>query len=127
MTPEVWRATGVAAVLLAEIVAGDSLVAATYETTDDLMAYMSSSTSQYSLIFSIYSQRKILFTDALDFSESSTLEPKLSSVSPPTETTMMREIKKIEVFSSDFARVETPFLIGMWIFCASIAKIGKST
>lgn len=50
MTPEAWRATGVAAVLLAKIVAGDSLVATTYETTDGLMAYMSSSTSQYLLI-----------------------------------------------------------------------------
>ena len=29
------------------------------------------------------------------------------------------------IVSVEFTRVETPFLIGIWIFFASIAKIGK--
>lgn len=33
--------------------------------------------------------------------------------------------KRYAVASVEFARVETPFLIGVWIFCASLAKIGK--
>ncbi|KDR14983.1 Sodium/hydrogen exchanger 3, partial [Zootermopsis nevadensis] len=32
--------------------------------------------------------------------------------------------KRYDVMSVDFARVETPFIIGVWIFCASLAKIG---
>jgi len=31
----------------------------------------------------------------------------------------------IHVFVVEFARVETPFIIALWIFCASLAKIGK--
>lgn len=46
MTPDAWRATGMAAVLLAEIVAGDSYVGSTYDTTDGLMSFMSSSTGK---------------------------------------------------------------------------------
>lgn len=30
----------------------------------------------------------------------------------------------IHVFTADFARVEIPFIISLWIFCASLAKIG---
>jgi hypothetical protein len=33
--------------------------------------------------------------------------------------------KRYAVTSVDFARVETPFIIGVWIFCASLAKIGE--
>lgn len=32
-----------------------------------------------------------------------------------------------KVFSVEFHRVETPFIIGIWIFFASLAKIGKFT
>jgi len=65
--------------------------------------------------------------DGLEMTESSSFEPKLSSLTPTGDTTVtaVKEIKKIDVFTLDFVRVETPFLIGMWIFCASIAKIGK--
>lgn len=31
----------------------------------------------------------------------------------------------IHVFTADFARVEIPFIISLWIFCASLAKIGS--
>lgn len=30
----------------------------------------------------------------------------------------------IHVFTAEFARVEIPFIISLWIFCASLAKIG---
>lgn len=35
--------------------------------------------------------------------------------------------KRYPVISVSFHRVETPFIIGLWIFCASLAKIGKLT
>jgi sodium/hydrogen exchanger-like protein 3 len=35
------------------------------------------------------------------------------------------ESKRYPVASVEFARVETPFIIGVWIFCASLAKIGE--
>lgn len=31
----------------------------------------------------------------------------------------------IKVVKVDFEEVETPFIIALWIFCASLAKIGK--
>lgn len=34
-------------------------------------------------------------------------------------------IKRYDVASVSFQRVETPFIIGLWIFCASLAKIGE--
>lgn len=34
-------------------------------------------------------------------------------------------VERYKIMTVDFARVETPFLIGLWIFCASLAKIGK--
>ncbi|XP_050311886.1 sodium/hydrogen exchanger 3 isoform X2 [Anthonomus grandis grandis] len=40
---------------------------------------------------------------------------------------VQKEEKKVErypVISVSFHRVETPFIIGLWIFCASLAKIG---
>ncbi|KAL0270823.1 UNVERIFIED_CONTAM: hypothetical protein PYX00_008108 [Menopon gallinae] len=33
-------------------------------------------------------------------------------------------VKRYDVVTVEFQRVETPFVIGVWIFCASIAKIG---
>ena len=33
--------------------------------------------------------------------------------------------KRYPVASVEFVRVETPFIIGVWIFCASLAKIGE--
>lgn len=35
--------------------------------------------------------------------------------------------RQYEVFKVEFPRVETPFLIGIWIFFASLAKIGESS
>lgn len=34
-------------------------------------------------------------------------------------------IKRYPMVSTSFRRVETPFIIGLWIFCASLAKIGE--
>lgn len=34
--------------------------------------------------------------------------------------------KRYPVVTVEFERVKTPFIIGLWIFCASIAKIGES-
>lgn len=31
----------------------------------------------------------------------------------------------LKIAKVDFAEVETPFIIALWIFCASLAKIGK--
>lgn len=36
------------------------------------------------------------------------------------------EVERYPVTTVDFSRVETPFIIGIWILFASIAKIGKS-
>nr|CAD7195093.1 unnamed protein product [Timema douglasi] len=36
----------------------------------------------------------------------------------------VKPIKRYEVAAVEFARVETPFIIGLWIFFASLAKIG---
>ena len=36
-----------------------------------------------------------------------------------------QETKRYTVASVEFKRVETPFIIGVWIFSASLAKIGK--
>ncbi|KAK6630774.1 hypothetical protein RUM44_002943 [Polyplax serrata] len=33
--------------------------------------------------------------------------------------------KRYPVVTVEFERVKTPFIIGLWIFCASIAKIGN--
>lgn len=35
-------------------------------------------------------------------------------------------LREYSVFTVEFHRVETPFIIGIWIFFASIAKIGKA-
>lgn len=56
-----------------------------------------------------------------------------SPMGPKTSTeTLNPEIKenagkpeRYEVASVNFQRVKTPFIIGLWIFCASLAKIGK--
>lgn len=32
----------------------------------------------------------------------------------------------IHIFTAEFARVQTPFIISLWIICASLAKIGES-
>lgn len=42
-----------------------------------------------------------------------------------TNTVTQKPVQRYPVASVSFHRVETPFIIGMWIFCASLAKIGK--
>jgi sodium/hydrogen exchanger-like protein 3 len=42
-----------------------------------------------------------------------------------TEHNDSGDSKRYAVASVEFARVETPFIIGVWIFCASLAKIGE--
>lgn len=37
----------------------------------------------------------------------------------------MKNVKEYKIFITEFHRVETPFIIGIWIFFASVAKIGK--
>ena len=34
---------------------------------------------------------------------------------------------RIQVFTADFLRVKVPFIIALWIFFASIAKIGLAS
>lgn len=36
-----------------------------------------------------------------------------------------QHIERYKIMSFDFGRIEAPFLIALWIFCASLAKIGK--
>ncbi|XP_050563880.1 sodium/hydrogen exchanger 3 isoform X4 [Spodoptera frugiperda] len=42
----------------------------------------------------------------------------------PSTETPEKKVKKLVIAAFEFHRVETPFLIGLWIFFASIAKIG---
>lgn len=44
-----------------------------------------------------------------------------SEVDPGVE----HEIHRYPITTTDFSRVETPFIIGVWILFASIAKIGE--
>lgn len=41
------------------------------------------------------------------------------------ETVTEKPLREYQVFHVEFHRVETPIVIGIWIFFASIAKIGK--
>lgn len=43
----------------------------------------------------------------------------------PSTETPEKKVKKLVIAAFEFHRVETPFLIGLWIFFASIAKIGE--
>lgn len=42
-----------------------------------------------------------------------------------TTITPIKNLKEYEIFIIEFHRVETPFIIGIWIFFASLAKIGN--
>ena len=42
------------------------------------------------------------------------------STSPPEE-----KLREYAIFTVEFHRVEAPFVIGLWIFFASLAKIGE--
>ncbi|XP_076264199.1 na[+]/H[+] hydrogen exchanger 2 isoform X4 [Rhynchophorus ferrugineus] len=45
---------------------------------------------------------------------------QVSTEDPPQK----KPVERYPVISVSFYRVETPFIIGLWIFCASLAKIG---
>uniref|UniRef100_A0A1B6CUX3 Sodium/hydrogen exchanger n=2 Tax=Clastoptera arizonana TaxID=38151 RepID=A0A1B6CUX3_9HEMI len=49
------------------------------------------------------------------------MEDSVSHDPTPTETA---PLNKYEIMKVDLHRVETPFIIGLWIFCASLSKIG---
>lgn len=76
---------------------------------------------------------------AADTRDMNSLYAAVSTLPPPpkpnTESTIgivtasttikPKEIERYPVISVSFSRVETPFIIGLWIFCASLAKIGE--
>jgi sodium/hydrogen exchanger-like protein 3 len=54
--------------------------------------------------------------------------PNAGDVQAPksdTERSGNGDSKRYPVASVEFDRVKTPFIIGVWIFCASLAKIGE--
>ncbi|RZC42332.1 hypothetical protein BDFB_006930 [Asbolus verrucosus] len=55
-----------------------------------------------------------------------TTTPTMSSSSPSVEPEK-KQVERYPVVSVSFQRVQTPFIIGLWIFCASLAKIGEFT
>ena len=71
--------------------------------------------------------------DAYDYTKSMHFQNKIASnenenpnlfnyeISPTT----LKLVKEYKIFSIEFHRIETPFIIGIWIFFASVAKIGK--
>lgn len=48
-----------------------------------------------------------------------------STSSPNAGDPEITKPQRYQVASVSFQRVKTPFIIGLWIFCASLAKIGK--
>ena len=56
-------------------------------------------------------------------------EPEARSSGEPQEPTghPQKHSEGFSIFHMDFARVELPFIIGVWILSASIAKIGESS
>ncbi|KAH0815575.1 hypothetical protein GEV33_007215 [Tenebrio molitor] len=66
-----------------------------------------------------------------------TVDTTGNAVPEETTTSMMtnptpkepkkKEVERYPVLSVSFYRVEIPFIIGLWIFCASLAKIGEFT
>lgn len=59
------------------------------------------------------------------YSDTTPLNGEDGSTESGVETITKKEIKRYPIFVVEFHRVETPFIIGLWIFCASLAKIGK--
>jgi hypothetical protein len=55
--------------------------------------------------------------------EDQTVSPAAPTADEPADE--HHEVHRYPVASVEFARVETPFIIGLWIFCASLAKIGE--
>uniref|UniRef100_A0A1B6KGN5 Sodium/hydrogen exchanger n=1 Tax=Graphocephala atropunctata TaxID=36148 RepID=A0A1B6KGN5_9HEMI len=50
--------------------------------------------------------------------------PAGTPASPPANHEGTKGTKRFNVAGVEFSRVETPFIIGVWIVCASLAKIG---
>lgn len=57
--------------------------------------------------------------------EDQTVSPVAPTADEPADDHHHHEVRRYPVASVEFARVETPFIIGLWIFCASLAKIGQ--
>lgn len=51
--------------------------------------------------------------------------PNAGDVKSDTEHSGSGDTKRYPVAPVEFDRVKTPFIIGVWIFCASLAKIGE--
>lgn len=47
------------------------------------------------------------------------------STDPISTSAPEAKLREYAIFTVEFHRVETPFVIGLWIFFASLAKIGK--
>lgn len=52
-------------------------------------------------------------------------EKNVRKVVPTEKTQGKKEVIRYPIISVSFYRVETPFIIALWIFCASLSKIGK--
>lgn len=54
------------------------------------------------------------------------LKQEQPSNQPTAPTTAVaKPVERYKLINVEFERVETPFIIGLWIFCASLAKIGE--
>uniref|UniRef100_A0A224XJ56 Sodium/hydrogen exchanger n=1 Tax=Panstrongylus lignarius TaxID=156445 RepID=A0A224XJ56_9HEMI len=54
----------------------------------------------------------------------STPSTDIGGMSSTVATTGHEQVKRYDVMKVEFTRVETPFMIGLWIICSSLAKIG---
>ena len=64
--------------------------------------------------------REGLFKDVRNLAGGSETTDPIGTSSPDTP------LREYAIFTVEFHRVETPFVIGLWIFFASLAKIGES-
>lgn len=79
-------------------------------------------------IYDLSNLYKIIPTQARPYDTPTTTETNLHEIVKPTVAknhAKSKKDKRYPVISVSFHRVETPFIIGLWIFCASLAKIGK--
>lgn len=60
-----------------------------------------------------------------DYEEIRTMSIPVHQEEDVSTTPTPRVPRRLPVFNVEFHRVETPFIIGIWIVCASLAKIGE--
>ena len=65
------------------------------------------------------------FVDAFNTNRHNFFKSQNFNSSKLKVTSEFKKKKEYAIFSTEFHRVETPFIIGIWIFSASVAKIGK--